>query len=87
MKSSIDREQVIEQIKRIPENRLPEVYSLLRPYTMGSETPKSRTKSIMQYAGAWSDMPEEVFTDFMHGITTRRRQAFAGRRFDGTSVN
>jgi hypothetical protein len=85
MSLSVKREKIIDEIKRIPENRLSEVYSLLHYFRLGIETSRDRIKPVMQFAGAWSDMPEDVFADFMQSIITRRQEAFAGRRIRETN--
>ncbi|MBI4670117.1 MAG: hypothetical protein HY741_00400 [Chloroflexi bacterium] len=87
MSSSIERERVIEEIRRLPENRLDEIYSLLHFFRIGLETSRDKIKPIMQFAGAWSEMSEDTFADFMRSITTRRQEASAGRRIRETNID
>ena len=39
----------------------------------------------MQFAGSWSDMPEEDFSDFCEEIE-QRRQATSSRRFSDETL-
>ena len=34
----------------------------------------------MQFAGAWQDMPEELFNELMTDVAQRREAAFSRRR-------
>lgn len=85
MNLSIEREKIIDEIKKIPESRLYEIYSLLHYFRVGIESAREQSKSVMQFAGAWSDMSDDVFADFMDSVATRRREAFSGRRFRETN--
>lgn len=87
MNLSIEREKIIDEIKRIPDSRLYEIYSLLHYFRMGIESTRKQSKPIMQFAGVWSDMPDDVFADFMTSITTRRREALTGRRRRETDID
>ncbi len=37
-------------------------------------------EQIMKFAGAWQDMPEATFNDFLTEVQQRRRFAFSRRR-------
>lgn len=65
MGESIIQKQVLEEIKRIPENKLAELYNLLHAFRLGIQSPMDSSEQIMQFAGSWNDMPDEVFNDFM----------------------
>ena len=57
---TIAREQLYDEIKMIPENRLSELYQVLHYFRVGLETKKATPKkSILKFAGAWKDMPED----------------------------
>ena len=81
---SAERKRILEEIEQIPENKLKEVYRLVHNYRIEQEETESDTepftKSVMQYAGAWKDMPDEEFNEFLEEIRTRRRKAFSSRR-------
>ena len=40
----------------------------------------STANQIMQFAGAWQDMPEELFNELMSDVAQRREAAFSRRR-------
>lgn len=80
MGESIIQKQVLEEIKRIPENKLSELYNLLHDFRLGLQSPMNSSEQIIQFAGCWNDMPDEVFNDFMEEINQRRELAFSRRR-------
>ena len=77
--------KVLQEIELIPEDRLAEIYSLLHYFRLGLEVSKD-TRSVMEFAGCWQDMPGEEFDSFVHEIAERRRRAFLGRRSDESSA-
>jgi hypothetical protein len=79
MSASKLRIKVIEEIQRVPEHKLIELYDVIHFFRVGVETATATPKDIMQFAGCWQDMPEEEFEDFLDEITDRRQQAFTGR--------
>jgi len=82
MNEPVTRDTVLEEIKRIPDHKLPELYELVHDFRIrlpGSEETKKR---IMRFAGCWGDLPEETLSSFLVDVRQRRRQAFSGRRAD-----
>lgn len=77
---SAERERIFEEIRRIPESKLAEIYSLLHHFRVGLETTRNGMKPVMKYAGCWSDMSDKVFAEFTQEIATRREDAFSRRR-------
>lgn len=86
MGESIIRGRVIDEIKRIPENKLSEVYDFLHFFRIGLQKSKGHVEQIMKFAGCWNDMSEEVFNDFFEEITQRRKMAFSRRRRSEASI-
>ena len=80
MEVSTLRNKVLEEIKRIPENKLTVLYDFLHYFRLGLQNAQGNADHIMKFAGCWKDMPEEVFTTFSEDIAQRRRQAFSRRR-------
>lgn len=80
MESSTLKSKVLEEINLVPEDRLRQVYDFVHYFRLGLETSRSNGKQIMDFAGCWRDMPDEMFTDFLEEITQRRQQAFSRRR-------
>lgn len=81
---SAERKRIIEEIEQIPENKLEEVYHLVRNYRIEQGKTELEAKPIikpvMKYAGIWEGMPDEEFNEFLEEIRTRRREAFSSRR-------
>jgi len=73
------RHQLIEEIKCLPEDRLGPILDLVHFFRVGLESSSSGRSSVMDYAGCWRDMPDEVFQAFHDDIEQRRRSAFATR--------
>lgn len=44
------------------------------------QTTGGSPEQSMKFAGAWSDMPDEVFNDFLAEVSQRRKTAFSRRR-------
>jgi hypothetical protein len=80
MNSPAEKTKIFEEIDLIPEDKLSEIYDLLHHFRLGLEAAKNRDKSVMQFAGSWQDMPDEVFTAFAQDIAKRRKRAFSRRR-------
>jgi nicotinamide mononucleotide adenylyltransferase len=82
----IDRNQIIEEINLIPEDKRKELYNLIHQFRISLErcAPRWRSQShdnvdkIMQFAGNWSDLSEEEFSNFSEEIE-QRRQAYSSR--------
>lgn len=98
MESSNLRTEVIKEVNLIPEEQLTELYNFIHYFRLGVEastetvlsSPKNddtKREKIMQFAGSWNDMSDEVFADFNEEIVTRRQQAFLGRRRDESSFD
>ncbi len=81
----IDQNQIIAEINLIPEDKRKELYELIHQFRMGLERPKHNQNEIMQFAGSWSNMPEEDFSNFCEEIE-QRRQATSSRRFDDETL-
>ncbi len=71
--------QVMEEIRLVPKDRLPEIYDFIHFFRLGLETVRDDTENIMRFAGCWQDMTHEEFRHFSEDIAKRRRQAFSGR--------
>lgn len=72
MKATISKEKIFQEIKLIPEEKLADVYTLLHHFRLSLRTSPTKPKPIMQYAGVWRDMPDEIFAEFTVGIPARR---------------
>jgi hypothetical protein len=80
MDNQISKNQLIEEISLIPESKHQELYDLIHKFRINLNQPKHKINEIMQFAGSWSDIPEEDFIDFCEEIE-QRRQGSSSRRF------
>lgn len=81
------RNKLIDEISKIPDEKLPDIYNLIRYFRLGLNIEDKNPKKILNLAGSWKDMPEEDFNDFMEEIKIRRRNAFSSRRNSETGVD
>jgi hypothetical protein len=79
MKTFELQEKVMEEIRRIPENRLLEIYDLIHFFRIELETDRKDAKKIMRFAGCWQEMTDREFREFSTEISDRRQKAFSGR--------
>ena len=75
MDSFLMKSKVLQEIDRIPEDRLADLYNFIHYFRLGLERSQpTNPKPILAFAGCWKDMPDEMFDDFTAEIR-RRRQA------------
>jgi hypothetical protein len=79
MSESALRIKVVEEIQRVPEDKLGELYDFIHFFRVGLERAKPHPEEIMQFAGCWQNMSAEAFQEFLDDITERRHTAFGGR--------
>lgn len=77
MNLTTGRERVLKEVSLIPEDKLAEVYAILHYFRLGIKAARKNVQPVMQYAGCWQDMPDQVFAEFIQEITARRRRAFS----------
>ena len=81
------REKVAEELRRVPDEKMEKVYNFIRHIRIELQNSGTNVDKIMGFAGCWSDMPDDVFSEFIQEMRDRRAQAFAGRRKNETGVN
>lgn len=87
MKANTMREKVLEEIKSLPEEKLPEILKFIRSFRLGMQRANARPERVTSFAGSWRDMPDEMYDDFINDITKRRQAAFSGRRHRETDIS
>ncbi|MBF0201367.1 MAG: hypothetical protein HQK66_08645 [Desulfamplus sp.] len=73
---------IMEEIRLVPKDRLPELYDFIHFFRLGLESvsnDRNDTDEIMRFAGCWQDMTDKDFEDFSQEVMERRRQAFSER--------
>ena len=74
------REQLITEIQRIPDSRLQEIFDVIHFFRLGLDSVQSdKPVNIRQFAGAWADMDDTLFTEWDREWRERRRHAFSRR--------
>jgi|GEM_PF-476918 hypothetical protein len=79
METADIQSQIMEELRLIPKDRLPELYDFIHFFRLGLEAVKDDTEEIMRFSGCWQDMTQREFEDFSEEIAERRRQAFSRR--------
>lgn len=74
------RTKLFEEIQQVPEDKLMELYELIHSFRSSADAPSNDAKTILQFAGCWSDMLDETYTEFVDEMANRRQQAFNQRR-------
>lgn len=85
MDSSNIRTKLAAEIELIPEEKLDDLYNFIHFFRLGVQNSQGEVDQIMQFAGCWSEMPDEAFADFNEEIITRRQQGFLKRRDNESS--
>ena len=81
------RKKVIEELRRIPDEKMGNIYEFIRHIRTEPQNLTTNIDKIISFAGCWSDMPDNAFSEFIQEMRDRRAQAFAGRRKNETGVN
>ena len=67
------RNRILEEVQKIPETKLEEMFNLLHSFSSGlSSSEPLPGSAVLLFAGAWSDMDESTFRDFEEEIRKRR---------------
>jgi len=69
------RTKVLAEIQQVPEDKLMELYELIHSFRSIADDTSNDAKAILQFAGCWSDMLDETYTEFVDEMANRRQQA------------
>ena len=85
------RERLLDEIQRIPDTRIAEIFDLIHFFRIGlaAAPPVAETTDSMiaKFAGCWSDMQDQDFTSLESDLQSRRHAAFGQRRLNETSTD
>lgn len=73
MKTTDLRQKLLDEISKIPDNLISEIYELIHYYRIGIESETDRKGEILKLAGSWKGMPENDFEHFLENIKERRK--------------
>jgi len=79
-KANTVREKVLEEIKSLPEEKLPEILNFIHSFRLGRQLSNAKADRVTSFAGSWRDLPDEIYNEFINDIAKRRQAAFSRRR-------
>lgn len=80
MNPAILRRKFIEQIQRLPDEKLQELSEIIHFFRINTELAEPSSKdNVMRFAGCWDDMSDSEFNAWLNKISERRSTAFSGR--------
>ena len=72
---------ILKEMKDVPVNRLEELYQLVHSMSSSTKQKESLRKKILSFGGAFSDMSNEDYSDFLNQTKKTRTKLFE-RRID-----
>lgn len=80
MKNLTIREKVINEIDKIPEDKLTSILDLIHHFRIGIQQSQRFDADVQHFSGCWKDMPDRVYESFRIDVQKRRRSTFTRRR-------
>lgn len=87
MKSDTTKTKLLKELDRIPDDKLPEVYELIRQYRATVQSKESNVNAILSLANSWDSLSEDEFRQLLTDFRERRSKAFGNRRDYGTGTS
>ena len=81
------RNKLLDEVTKIPDDKIPEIFDFLYHFRLGLEVKKSNPQKILQLAGSWEDMSDLDFKDFLDEIKNRREKAILSRSRREASIH
>lgn len=87
--NTVSIQTLLRDIGTLPEDKLAELRQFVDFLRFKAETEKEHVEAnnILQFAGSWQGMDNQVFEDFMSDIRSRRQISFKTRRTDETCAD
>jgi uncharacterized SAM-dependent methyltransferase len=67
---------ILKELKDVPVNRLEELYQLVLSMTPKTKQTTTSRKKILSYGGAFGDMSEKDYTEYLNQTQKTRNQTF-----------
>jgi len=67
---------ILKEMKDVPVNRLEELYQFVHSLTPSTKQTESLRKKILSFGGAFSDMSEKDYSDFLNNTKKSRAKLF-----------
>jgi hypothetical protein len=85
------REKLVDEIQHLPEGRVEQIFDFIHFFRVGLGIEKVDQKAaetiIGQFAGCWSELPDDVYNELELEWQRRREHAFSDRREHGTDIS
>ena len=72
---------ILKEMKEVPVNRLEELYQFIHSLSPTTKQTKTLRKKILSYGGAFADMSDKDYSDFLNQTRKTRTELF-DRRID-----
>jgi hypothetical protein len=72
---------ILKEMKEVPVNRLDELYQFIHSMTTSAKHSEKLQKRIISFGGAFSDMSEKDYTEYLDRTKSTRSNLF-DRKFD-----
>ncbi|MDW7680664.1 MAG: hypothetical protein SCK70_08865 [bacterium] len=80
------KNKILDEISKIPDEKFIEIFNLIHHFRLELEKESSNVQKILQFAGSWQDLSDEIFNEFLEDVSLRRKKAFAIRRTHETDI-
>lgn len=67
---------ILKELKNVPVDRLEDLYSIIHSLRANTKKSDKRSKKILSFAGAFGDMSEEGYNDFLQQTKNTRSNLF-----------
>jgi hypothetical protein len=81
------REKILDEIAKIPDEKVPEIFDFIHYFRMGLGQKTTNPQKILQLAGSWKDLTDDEYNEFIENIMNRRKGAFNSRRNREKSID
>jgi hypothetical protein len=67
---------ISEELNDIPVNKLGELHTFINTLKTSTENSEEKRKKILSFAGAFNDMPQNEYDDFVNETKKTRKELF-----------
>ena len=67
---------ILKELKNVPVDRLEDLYSIIHSLRANTKKSEKRSKKILSFAGAFDDMAEKDYNDFLNQAKDTRNNLF-----------
>jgi hypothetical protein len=72
---------ILKELKNVPVDKLEDLYSIIRSFRTNTKKSRNNANEILSFAGAFSDLKESDYQDFLKETKQTRNKLF-DRDFD-----